>query len=222
MKQNTHILPFCTWTASILRRSVAAGYYRKKLEISSLHRPSQCLSFSIDMSCMDHGQLFIDYTFALKVSGKLTKFFSAELNDKLVQSINKTKRKTMIFNLELFAILCAVRCWKQCVSNSAVVIYMDNDAVRDCLISCRSPSSNSQPISDLYLKIEFEAPVNAWMSKIPTNSNIGDDLSRDECQLVTSLGCSTTDVDVDSVWNDMQEFYTKGGSKDQQCSSHHT
>ena len=76
-----------------------------------------------------------------------------------------------------------------------------------------SPSSNSQPISDLYLKIEFEAPVNAWMSKIPTNSNIGDDLSRDECQLVTSLGCSTTDVDVDSVWNDMQEFLHKRGEQ---------
>lgn len=65
------------------------------------------------------------------------------------------------------------------------------------------------------MKIEFEAAFNAWMSRVPTDST--DDPSRGECSLLTFLGCSKTHVDVNAVWNDVQEFYIKGGGNDQQC-----
>ena len=68
-------------------------------------------------------------------SGKVTHFFAASLKDSLVDDINKSQRKTIIFELELFAILCALIGWKQFITNCAVVVYTDNDAVRDCLIS---------------------------------------------------------------------------------------
>ena len=68
-------------------------------------------------------------------SGKLRHFFSVVLEDDLVNAISKSGRKTVIFELELFAILCAVICWRQYVTSCASVIYTDNDAVRDCLIS---------------------------------------------------------------------------------------
>ena len=68
------------------------------------------------------------------------------LGDVLVNDINKSQRKTVIFELELFAILCAVIGWKQFVTSCAMVVYTDNDAVRDCLISCNTSSSNARPI----------------------------------------------------------------------------
>ena len=107
-------------------------------------------------------------------SGKVTHFFAANLKDDLVNDINKSQRKTIIFELELFAILCAVIGWKQFITNCAVVVYTDNDAVRDCLISCNTSSSNARPILDLYLKVEFQSSFNAWMSSVPTDSNIAD------------------------------------------------
>ena len=70
--------------------------------------------------------------------GKVTHFFAANLKDDLVNDINKSQRKTIIFELELFAILCAVIGWKQFITNCSVVVYTDNDAVRDCLISCNT------------------------------------------------------------------------------------
>ena len=96
-------------------------------------------------------------------SGKITHFFSVALEDVLVNAINKSERKTVIFELELFAILCAVICWKQYVTNCGIVIYTatDNDAVRDRLISCNTSSGNARPILDSHLKVEFEASFNA-------------------------------------------------------------
>ena len=107
-------------------------------------------------------------------SGKATHFFTANLKDELVDDINKSQRKTIIFELELFASLWAVIGWKQFITNCAVVVYTDNDAVRDCLISCNTSSSNARPILDLYLRVEFQAAFNAWMSRVPTDSNIAD------------------------------------------------
>ena len=153
-------------------------------------------------------------------SGKVTQFFAANLKDKLVDDLNKSQRKkTIIFELELFAILCAVIGWQQFITNCAVVVYTDNDAVRDCLISCNTSSSNARPILDLYLKVEFQAAFNAWMSRVPTDSNIADAPSRGDCQTLRSIGASETEVNVDMVWNDVQEFQMIGGGNVQQRSS---
>ena len=101
----------------------------------------------------------------------------------------------------------------------AVVVYTDNDAVRDCLISCNTSSSKARPILDLYLKVEFQAAFNAWMSRVPTDSNIADAPSRGDCQTLKSIGASETDVNVAMVWNDVQEFQMSGGGNDGQRSS---
>ena len=151
-------------------------------------------------------------------SGEITHFFSIALDDVLVNDINKSQRKTVIFDLELFAILCAVIGWKQFVTNCAIVVYTDNDAVRDCWISCNTSSSNARPILGLYLKVVFEASFNAWMSRVPTDSNIADAPSRGDCQSLLAFGASKTEVNADLVWNDVQEFQIRGGGNDQQRS----
>ena len=150
----------------------------------------------------------------------MTHFFVANLKDDLVNDINKSQRKTIIFELEFFAILCAVVIgWKQFITNCAVVVYTDNDAVRDCLISCNTSSSNARPILDLYLKVEFQSFFNAWMSRVPTDLNIADAPSRGDGESLRSVGASETDVNVEMVWNDAQEFQMSGGGNDQQRSS---
>ena len=144
-------------------------------------------------------------------SGKVTHFFSTNLRDNLVDEINKTQRKPVIFELELFAILCAVIVWKQFITNCAVVVYTDNDAVRDCLIACNTSRCNARPI--------LQSSFNAWMSRVPTDSNIADAPSRGDCKSLHELGASETNVNVEMVWNDVQEFQMSGGGKDQQSHS---
>ena len=57
------------------------------------------------------------------------------------------------------------------------------------------------------------------MSRVPTDSNIADALSRGDCESLLYLGPSETDVNVEMVWNDVQDFHMSGGGNVQQRSS---
>ena len=115
-------------------------------------------------------------------SGVKERFFSEKLPEELLTKINVTGRKTIIFECEFFAVLCALRVWKNSIQQSNVVIHTDNDAVRDCFISCHTTSENAIPILDACLNIECELECNTWITRVPTESNIADDPSRLEVQ----------------------------------------
>ena len=57
------------------------------------------------------------------------------------------------------------------------------------------------------------------MSRAPTDSIIADAPSRGDCKSLRALGASETHVNLEMVWNDVQEFQMSGGGKDQQCRS---
>ena len=57
------------------------------------------------------------------------------------------------------------------------------------------------------------------MSGVPTDSNIADAPSRGDCESLRSLGASEIDVNVEMVWNDVQEFQMSEEGNDQQRSS---
>ena len=108
------------------------------------------------------------------LAGTIARFISASMKDEIVAAIKKSQRKTIIFELELFTILCAVVVWQQFIAGCAAVVYTDHDTVRDCLIACNTSSSNAKPILDLYLKLEHESSFNAWIYQVLTDPNIAD------------------------------------------------
>ena len=57
------------------------------------------------------------------------------------------------------------------------------------------------------------------MSRVPTDSNTADAQSRGDCESLRSLVASETEVNVEMVWNDVQEFHMSGGGNVQQRSS---
>ncbi len=57
------------------------------------------------------------------------------------------------------------------------------------------------------------------MSRVITDSNIADAPSRGDCELLHSLGASKTEVNVEMVWSDVQEFQMSGGGNVQQRTS---
>ena len=80
--------------------------------------------------------------------GNKRKFFSERMDDEMLDRINVSKRKTIIFECDFFALLCALVTWKDLLFRCSLVLHTDNDAVRDCFISCHTTSANSIPILD--------------------------------------------------------------------------
>ena len=93
-------------------------------------------------------------------NGKLQHFFSQEIRDEFPKMINVTSRKTAICELELFAIFCSFRVWRNVLKGAQLVVYTNNDGVRDSLIACQTSSVNGEPILEACLKIEYELGMN--------------------------------------------------------------
>ena len=71
--------------------------------------------------------------------------FHIDFSDGMVSVLNPSGKQTAIFKCEFFALFCAFLLWGDRVTN-AVVIYTDNNGVRDSLISCVSRNSTAKKI----------------------------------------------------------------------------
>ena len=60
-----------------------------------------------------------------------------------------SRRKTIIFECDFFVLLCAMVTWKDLLFRGNVVIHTDNDAVRDCFVTCHTTSENALLILDV-------------------------------------------------------------------------
>ena len=84
-------------------------------------------------------------------NGKLQLFFSQEIHDELLKMINVTSRKTAILELEFFPIFCSFQVWRNVLRGAQLVVYTDNDGVRDSLIACQTSSVNGEPILENFV-----------------------------------------------------------------------
>ena len=135
-------------------------------------------------------------------NGKLQHFFSQKIHDEFLKMINVTEdRKTAFPELEFFAIFCSFRVWRNVLRGAQLVVDTDNDGVRDSLIACQTSSVNGEPILDACLKIEYELGMDLWMSRVPADSNIGDDPSRGHVEPLVSAGCCRQHVDAKPMCN---------------------
>ena len=114
-------------------------------------------------------------------------FFSQKLPDEMVSVLNPSGKQTAIFECEFFALFCAFSLWGERVTN-AVVIYTDNNGVRDSLISCVSRNVTARKILIATMALECICQLTPWYARIPTDSNLSDGPSKFCCQKVLSMG----------------------------------
>ena len=90
-------------------------------------------------------------------NGNKLKFSSEELDPVLIEEINVSKRKTIIFECEFLSVLCAMVTWKAHIFQCNVVIHTDNDAARGVFIACHSTNQNVLPSWTLALNVKSPA-----------------------------------------------------------------
>ena len=131
--------------------------------------------------------------------GVKRRFFSEEVPQSLMEQINVTRRKTLIFECEFLAIFMALYSWRDTLRGCKVLMYTDNDAVRDCVISCNTTSVNAVPILDACLEIESRLSLNLWIARVPTEANVADDPSRFSNDQLLQQGCQRDPTDLSDV-----------------------
>ena len=85
-------------------------------------------------------------------------------------------------------------------------MYTDNDAVRDCVISCNTTSVNAVPILDACLEIESRLSLNFWIARVPTEANVADDPSRFSNDQLLQQGCQRDTIDLQMCWSRLVDY----------------
>ena len=111
--------------------------------------------------------------------GTAVNFFSFELKGDDLSYLNPAGKKTAIFQCEFFAILVAFELWGK-LSSKQVVFYVDNDGVRDVLISCNMADPVGSVLLTSVLELEGALAISSWFTRVPSKSNIADSPSRGE------------------------------------------
>ena len=112
--------------------------------------------------------------------GTPVNFFSIELKGDDLGYLNPAGKKTAIFQCEFFAVLVAIELWGEVLSSRQVVFYVDNDGVRDVLISCNTADPVGSVLLTSVLELEGALAISSWFTRVPSKSNIADNPSRGE------------------------------------------
>ena len=143
-------------------------------------------------------------------TGQPVKFFSHRLTPSVVKCLNPSSRKTAIYECEFFSLFASFLLWGDAV-NGAVVIYTDNNGVRDTLIACSTRNPVAKQILVATMALETLKQITPWYARVPTDSNLSDGPSRLSCEKVESLGAQRCEVDGEDLWVRLTDLAGKWG-----------
>ena len=129
------------------------------------------------LPCGVGGLLFDD-------KGVLVAGFSHALDSDVRKLLGEINKDTIIMEAEFVAVLLAFRLWGKRVANSPVVAFIDNNSVRDILISCRGRSPTVKSLLKMFVSLEVECEFIPWFSRVPSPSNCADLPSKPPAQVV--------------------------------------
>ena len=144
--------------------------------------------------------------------GTPVKFLSHKLDAQLLTRLNPGGRKTAIYECEFFALVSALYLWAGWV-NSAVVVYTDNNAVRDAMISCHTSNVVARRVLIAALSIESEYYLAPWYARVPTDSNLADDTSRLSIRHLQELGAQQSELNLNDCWDALVTRANKWGDE---------
>ena len=84
----------------------------------------------------------------------------------------------MICQAEIFPIVVAKRTWLEHLSHGVVLWFIDNSSAQAALIRSFFPISENYELLVAHAKLDVEMQTLHWYSRVPSQSNPGDDHSR--------------------------------------------
>ena len=111
---------------------------------------------------------------------------SAAVPEALLQHVQQKSPK-VIACLELMAAVATLCKIAPLLKGRRVFCYIDNEAARACMVNMFSPVLALNKLVQLLSSVVWEHSTHLWVSRVPSDSNIADALSRLDCTLVDSL-----------------------------------
>ena len=112
-------------------------------------------------------------------------------------------QKTVIQELEMMALLAAMRVWQKLIKAWRVVLFTDSVAVRGAFLKSWSANDDSDKMINLILQVEGDFDVPVWIERVRSQRNPSDILSRET--VVEFEGAEKAEVDPWEMWSLLTE-----------------
>ena len=95
------------------------------------------------------------------------------------KALGADTKSTIIYELEMLALIFAALVWQSNLSCSLSVFFCDNESVRFALIRAAASGAIAERMLFNFLQIEADVSFNPWFGRIASEANIADFPSRD-------------------------------------------
>ena len=113
------------------------------------------------------------------MSKKTLFFFSEAVGNDTLDEIMAKGQKTVIQELEMMAVLAAVKSWHSFLKSRKVVLFTDSESVRGSFLKTWSANDNSDDMISVIFEVEEGFDIPLWIERVPSQSNPSDVLSRE-------------------------------------------
>ena len=137
------------------------------------------------------------------VSKKILSSFSTEVDKRTLDEVMAKGQKTVIEELEMMAVLPAMKVWRKLIKSCRVVLFTDSESVRGAFLKSWSANDDSDKMIDIIFQVEGDFDVPVWIERVPSQSNPFDILSRET--VVKFEGAEKAEVDPWEMWSLLTE-----------------
>ena len=194
-------------TQSCLRdiRALLVSNSPRKIEASQAEVVHIYVDASFDYSDFSGlGGMLVD------MSERVISFFSARVDTATLDDVMSKGQKTVIQELEMMAVLAALKSWKAVIRASRVILFTDSEAVRGAFLKSWSANEDSDKIVSAIFQVESDFDVPVWIERVPSQSNPSDILSREV--VAEFRGAERAEVDPEEMGSLLTEWSSKAGT----------
>ena len=135
------------------------------------------------------------------MSKKTLFFFSEAVDNDTLDEIMSKGQKTVIQELEMMAVLAAVKSWHSFLKSRKVVLFTDSESVRGSFLKTWSANDNSDDMISVIFEVEEGFDIPLWIERVPSQSNPSDVLSREVVSVFE--GAERVRVNPREIWKSL-------------------
>ena len=115
-------------------------------------------------------------------------FFGFHVSQDLVKEWKSRGVTQVIGQAEVYPVLLIKMRWKTKLHQRRCIFFLDSDAARESLVKASTGSDATRDMLLVNSSLDTEIEGLSWYSRVPTESNIGDDPSRLDFSELLELG----------------------------------
>ena len=101
------------------------------------------------------------------MSKRTLSFFSTEVDKRTLDDIMAKGQKTVTQELEMMAVLAAMRVWRKLIRACRVFLLTDSEEVRGAFLKSWPANEDSDKTINLIFQVEEECGIPVWIERVP-------------------------------------------------------